>query len=140
MFPYCSIAVLVGSGMEIRPENLTSLSDLELLDTYRVARRLYAERKFARDTERGRLDWQSARMFVTSTGRITEREKAVEASEELAKKGQHIRELTRDLDMLKADVDVLTILLRSRGMGTGQRDDRNAALSAAEGAAAAFPQ
>lgn len=101
--------------MEISVATLAKFSDLELLDAYHQARRLYAEKKFARDTERGRLEWQGAKLFVTGKGGVTERQKAVEASEELAKKGQHVREMTRDLDVLKADIDMLATLLRTRG-------------------------
>jgi hypothetical protein len=109
--------------MEVSVESLEQLSDAALLDTYHKARRLYAETKFARDTERGRLTWQSARLFVTSKGGITEREKAAEASEELAKKGQHIREITRDLDVLKADVALIYALLRLRGVALAAKPD-----------------
>lgn len=93
---------------------LSKYSDQELLEAYHKARRLYVEQKFARDTERGRLEWQSARAFVTGKGGVTERQMAVEASEELAKKGQHVREMTRDLDLLKVDIDVLAMILRNR--------------------------
>jgi len=100
--------------METSLDVLSKYSDLELLDAYHKARRLFAEQKFARDTERGRLEWQSAKAFVTGKGGVSERQKAVEASEDLAKKGQHVRELSRDLDLLKADIDVLAMILRSR--------------------------
>jgi hypothetical protein len=105
--------------MEISVAALDKLSDTELLGTYHQARRLYAEQKFARDTERGRLTWQSARLFVTTKGGISEREKTAEASEDLAKKGQHIREMTLELDLLKADVALIYAFLRLRGVASG---------------------
>lgn len=40
---------------------------------------------------------------------------AVDVSEELARKGQEVREMTRDLDMLKIDVDVIDTMIRLRG-------------------------
>lgn len=40
---------------------------------------------------------------------------AVDISEELARKGQEVREMTRDLDMLKIDVDVIDTMIRLRG-------------------------
>ena len=105
--------------METSVAALEKLTDTELLATYHQARRLYAEQKFARDTERGRLTWQSARLFVTTKGTITEREKAAEAAEDLAKKGQHIREMTLDLDLTKADVALIYAFLRLRGVASG---------------------
>ena len=106
--------------MEISVAALEKLTDTELLGTYHQARRLYAEQKFARDTERGRLTWQSARLFVTTKGTITEREKTTEASEDLAKKGQHVREMTLDLDLTKIDIDLVALLLRTRGTSETQ--------------------
>ena len=105
--------------MEISVAALEKLTDTELLDTYHQARRRYAEQKFARDTERGRLTWQSARLFVTTKGTIAEREKTAESSEDLAKKGQHIREMTLELDLLKADVALIYAFLRLRGVASG---------------------
>jgi hypothetical protein len=77
----------------------------QLLAAYYEGRRNYVEKKFARDTQRARLDWMKARTFVTGSGGVTERMNAVSASEDLARKGQELREMTRDLDLLKADVD-----------------------------------
>jgi hypothetical protein len=46
---------------------------------------------------------------------------AVEASEELGRKGQEVREMTRDVDLLKADVDLIAMIIRSRGApGSGE--------------------
>jgi hypothetical protein len=46
---------------------------------------------------------------------MTERKMAVDVSEELARKGQEVREITRDLDMLKIDIDVIETVIRLRG-------------------------
>ncbi|MBP1095638.1 hypothetical protein [Bradyrhizobium diazoefficiens] len=46
---------------------------------------------------------------------VTERKMAVDVSEELARKGQEVREMTRDLDMLKIDVDVIDTMIRLHG-------------------------
>lgn len=100
--------------MELSVEALEKLSTAELLAFYYKTRRQYAEQKFARDSERGRLTWLSARMFVTSRGGVTERDKAVEASEDLAKKGQHVREMTLELDLAKIDIDLIALVLRTR--------------------------
>jgi len=115
---FCYTAWRSGGGwaMDISVEALWQMPEAELLAAYHGARRLYAEKKFARDTERGRLQWQRARMFATGTGGVTERLNAVEASEELAKKGQHVRELTRELDLAKSDVGVIYACLRLRGV------------------------
>jgi hypothetical protein len=34
---------------------------------------------------------------------------------DLARKGQELREMTRDLDLLRADVDVIAMVVRLRG-------------------------
>jgi hypothetical protein len=73
------------------------------------------EKRFARDTQRARLEWMKARAFVNGAGGVTERRTAVDASEELGRKGQELREMTRDLDLLKIDVDVLATIIRLRG-------------------------
>ena len=39
---------------------------------------------------------------------------AVDISEQLARKGQELREMTRDLDLLRIDVDVIDIVIQSR--------------------------
>jgi hypothetical protein len=39
----------------------------------------------------------------------------VEVSEELGRKGQEVREMTRDLDLLRADVDLIEMMVRLRG-------------------------
>jgi hypothetical protein len=73
------------------------------------------EKKFARDTHRARLEWLKAKMFVSSSGGVTDRKMAVDVSEELARKGQELREMTHDLDLLKVDVDIIAIVIRFRG-------------------------
>ena len=101
--------------MSLSLEAFWKMSDVELLAKYYDARRQHIERKFARDTQRARLDWLKARVFATSAGGVTERKNAVDASEDLARKGQELREMTRDLDLLRADVAVIAMMLRLRG-------------------------
>ena len=101
--------------MSIAVEDLWKLPDIELLAAYYDARRAYVEKKFARDTQRARLDWLRARAFAAGTGGVTERRYAVDASEELGRKGQEVREMTRDLELLKADVDLIAMIVRQRG-------------------------
>src|SRR6266702_8372249 len=96
-------------------ENLWSVSEKVLVTAYADARRHFAEKKLERDTQRARLEWMRAKMFVTTPGGVTERRMAVDVSEELARKGQEVREITRDLDMLKIDVDVIDTVIRLRG-------------------------
>jgi hypothetical protein len=105
--------------MTISIEALWAMPVSELLAAYYDARRQYVERKFARDTQRARLEWVKARAFVTGTGGVTERKTAVDASEELGRKGQELREMTRDLDLLKIDFDVIAMIVRLRGAATG---------------------
>ena len=101
--------------MSLSLEALWKMSDVEVLAAYHDVRRQHVERKFARDTQRARLDWLRARLFATSLGGVTERRNAVDASEDLARKGQELREMTRDLDLLRADVDVIAMVVRLRG-------------------------
>jgi hypothetical protein len=101
--------------MSLSLETLWQVSDVELLAKYYEVRREHIERKFARDTQRARLDWLKARLFATSSGGVTERKNAVDASEDLARKGQELREMTRDLELLRADVAVIAMMLRLRG-------------------------
>jgi hypothetical protein len=101
--------------MSISAEDLWKLADVELLAAYYAARRAYVEKKFARDTQRARLDWLRARAFAAGAGGVTERRYAVDASEELGRKGQEVREMTRDLELLKADVDLIAMIVRQRG-------------------------
>jgi hypothetical protein len=101
--------------MSASADALYKMSDVELLAAYVEARRQFVERKFARDTQRARLEWLRAKMFVGSPGGVTERNMAIDVSEEIARKGQELREMTRELDLLKVDVDVIGIVIRSRG-------------------------
>ena len=101
--------------MNLSADTLWTMSDIELLSTYHDARRQYVEKKFARDTQRARLDWLRARAFAAGSGGVTERRNSVDVSEELARKGQDVREMTRDLDLLRADVDLIAMVVRLRG-------------------------
>jgi len=102
-------------AMSLSADALYKMSDVELLAAYVEARRQFVEKKFTRDTHRARLAWIRAKMFIGSTGGVTERNMAVDVSEEIARKGQELREMTRDLDLLKVDVDIIAIVIRSRG-------------------------
>jgi len=101
--------------MTISIEALWTMPERELLAAYYDARRAYVERKFTRDSQRARLEWLKAKTFMASSGGVTERRTGVEASEELGRKGQELREMTRDLDLLKIDFDVIAMTLRLRG-------------------------
>ena len=101
--------------MSLSLDPLWKMSDAELLAAYYDVRRQYAERKFARDTQRARLEWQRAKAFAATSGGVTERKNVVETSEELGRKGQEVREMTRDLDLLRVDVDLITMMFRLRG-------------------------
>ena len=112
--------------MSLSADALYKMSDVELLAAYVEARRQFVEKKFTRDTHRARLEWIRAKMFIGSSGGVTERNMAVDVSEEIARKGQELREMTRDLDLLKIDADIIAIVIRSRSaspsMG-GQGED-----------------
>lgn len=105
--------------MTMSVEQLWTLPETALVGAYAEARRRYAERKFERDTQRARLEWMRAKLFVNTQGNVTERKMAVDVSEELARKGQEVREMTRDLDMLKIEVDVIDTMIRLRGAHGG---------------------
>jgi len=102
--------------MTMSIEELWSMPEPALIGTYHGARREFVEKKFARDTQRARLEWMKAKMFVSSLGGVTERKMAIDVSEELARKGQELREMTRDLDLLKVDVDTIAMVIRLRGV------------------------
>ena len=101
--------------MTASAETLHKMSDVELLASYIEARRQFVEKKFTRDTHRARLAWIKAKMFVGGSGGVTERNMAIDVSEEIARKGQELREMTRDLDLLKVDLDIIAIVIRFRG-------------------------
>src|SRR5438093_4159636 len=103
------------AAMSASAETLHKMSDVELLTAYVEARRQFVEKKFARDTQRARLEWLRAKMFVGGSGGVTERNMAIDVSEEIARKGQELREMTRDLDLLKVDVDIIATVIRLRG-------------------------
>jgi hypothetical protein len=102
--------------MTMSIEELWSTPEPALIGTYHGACREFVEKKFARDTQRARLEWMKAKMFVSSSGGVTERKMAIDVSEELARKGQELREMTRDLDLLKVDVDTIAMVIRLRGV------------------------
>ncbi len=102
--------------MTMSIEELWSMPEAALIGAYHDARRQFVEKKFARDTERARLEWLRAKMFVGSSGGVTERKMVVDVSEELARKGQELREMTRDLDLIKVDVDIIAMVIRLRGV------------------------
>jgi hypothetical protein len=102
--------------MSVPIEELWSMPEPALIGTYHGARREFVEKKFARDTQRARLEWMRAKMFLSSSGGVTDRKMAVDVSEELARKGQELREMTRNLDLLKVDVDVIAMVIRLRGV------------------------
>jgi hypothetical protein len=101
--------------MSLSADALYKMSDVELLAAYVEARRQFAEKKFTRDTHRARLEWIRAKMFTGSSGGVTERNMTIDVSEEIARKGQELREMTRDLDLLKVDVDIIAVVIRFRG-------------------------
>jgi len=101
--------------MSVSADALYKMSDVELLAAYLEARRQFVEKKFTRDTHRARLAWIKAKMFIGSSGGVTERNMAIDVSEEIARKGQELREMTRGLDLLKVDVDIIAIVIRLRG-------------------------
>lgn len=101
--------------MTMSTEQFWSLPETALVGAYAEARRRYVEKKFERDTQRARLEWMRAKLFVNTSGGVTERRMAVDVSEELARKGQEVREMTPDLDMLKIDVDMIETMIRLRG-------------------------
>lgn len=102
--------------MTMPVEELWGMPEPALIGAYHDARRQFVEKKFARDTQRARLEWLRAKMFLGSPGGVTERKMAVDVSEELARKGQELREMTRDLDLVKIDVDVIAMVIRLRGV------------------------
>ncbi|HXO70392.1 MAG TPA: hypothetical protein VN838_15625 [Bradyrhizobium sp.] len=101
--------------MSLSADALYKMSEVELLAAYADARREFVEKKFARDTQRARLAWIRAKMFTSSSGGVTERNMAIDVSEEIARKGQEVREMTRDLDLVKVEVDIIASVIRFRG-------------------------
>ena len=110
--------------MSLSADALYKMSDVELLSVYLEARRQFVEKKFTRDTQRARLLWIKAKMFTGSSGGVTERNMAIDVSEEIARKGQELREMTRDLDLLKVDVYHRDRHSIARRIGAGGRARR----------------
>ena len=102
--------------MSISIDELWGMSEQALLGAYADARRQFVEKKFARDTQRARLEWMKAKAFINGSGGVTERRMAVDVADDIARKGQELREMTRDLDLLKVDVDIIAIVIRLRGV------------------------
>jgi hypothetical protein len=111
-------AHLQKAPMDLSVEALWKMSDRELIAAYHAIRRRYIEAKFNRDTQRARVEWLRAKAFAASSGGVSERKNAVDVSEELARKGQELREMTRDLDLLQADVGLIAMIVRLRGAHT----------------------
>jgi len=117
--------------MDLSVEALWKMSDRELIGAYHAIRRRHIEAKFGRDTQRARIEWLRAKAFAASSGGVSERKNAVDVSEELARKGQDLREMTRDLDLLRADVDLIAMIVRLRGAhpATDKADDDGEPIS-----------
>ncbi|HZR75917.1 hypothetical protein [Bradyrhizobium sp.] len=62
--------------MSLSADTLYRMPDVELLSAYAEVRRQFVERKFTRDTQRARLAWIRAKMFVGGSGGVTERNMA----------------------------------------------------------------
>ena len=71
-------------------DELWSMPEPALIGAYADARRRFVEKKFARDTRRARLEWIKAKMFIGGSGGVTERNMAIDVSEEIARKGAGI--------------------------------------------------
>src|ERR1700759_4971624 len=102
--------------MSLSADTLYRMSDVDLLSAYAEVRRQFVERKVTRDTQRARLAWSRAKMSVGGSGGVTERNMAIDASEEIARKGQEVREMTRDLDLVKVEVDIIANVIRLRSV------------------------
>jgi hypothetical protein len=102
-------------------ETWWQLSHIELLAAYHDARRRFTEKKFARDTQLARLEWLRARALTAGTGGVTEQKSAIDASEELARKGREMREMTRDL--IKIDVDLIAMIARLHGAADAKAEE-----------------
>jgi hypothetical protein len=115
---------------------LYKMSEVDLLAAYAEARREFVEKKLARDTQRARLAWSRAKMFTSSSGGVTERNMAIDVSEEIAREGQEVREMTRDLDLVKVEVDIIASVIRFRGAPApagGHGEDASESESGHEG-------
>ena len=64
-------------------------------------------------------------MIVGSSGGVTERKMVADVSEALARKGQELREVTRDLGLIKVVVGIIAMVIRLRGgIGSSGRAHR----------------
>src|SRR5260221_14361854 len=106
--------IIASISMTISIEELLQMPDKDLLSAYQDARQKFVKVKFERDSQRARLQWLRAKAFLTASGGVTERQNFIEASEELGRKGQDVREMTPDLDLLKVEVDVLLMIVGLR--------------------------
>src|SRR5262249_7182104 len=75
----------------------------------------FVEKKFARDTQRARLEWLKARTFVTTAGGVTGRKKARAAPQEVGRKGQGLRGMARDPHLLTVEIEVIAAGMRLGG-------------------------
>ena len=64
--------------MSLSADALYKMSDVELLAAYVEARRQFVEKKFTRDMHRARLEWIKAKMFISSSGGVTEPNMAID--------------------------------------------------------------
>jgi hypothetical protein len=74
--------------MSLSPDDLWKMSSVDLLTAYGDARRQFVEKKFLRDTQRARLEWMRAKLFVGSSGGVTERNMAIDVSDQIARKAR----------------------------------------------------
>ncbi|MEK9284502.1 MULTISPECIES: hypothetical protein [unclassified Bradyrhizobium] len=95
--------------MTMSVEQLWSLPETALIGAYAEARRRYAEKKFERDTQRARLEWMRAKLFVNTPGNVGR------CLGRAGAQGPGGARDDRDLDMLKIDVDVIETMIRLRG-------------------------
>jgi len=113
--------------MGIAIDELWDMPERALVSAYAEARRQFVAKKFVRDTDKARLEWMKAKAFLNGSGGVTERKMAIEVSEELARKGQELREMTRDLDLVRVDIAAIAIIMRLRGAHAPAEHNEDAA-------------
>jgi hypothetical protein len=59
---------------------------------------------------------------MRSSGGVTKRNMAIDVSEEIARKDQELGEMTRDVDLIKVDVDIIAIRRRGAPAGAEAED------------------
>jgi hypothetical protein len=102
--------------MTISIEELWSMAEPALIGAYQSARRQFVEEVRARHAAGAAgLDAGQAVPHQRRRGQRAQ-DGAVDVSEELARKGQQLREMTRDLDLVKVDVDIIAVVIRLRGV------------------------